>query len=31
MIFSRPCRDWIVLVEPTQHSVLGYTHPSLRD
>ncbi len=31
MIFSRPCRDWIVLVEPTQHCVLGYTQPSLRD
>jgi hypothetical protein len=31
MIFSRPCRDWIVLLEPTQHCVLGYAQPSLRD
>jgi len=29
MIFSRPCRDWIVFVEPTQHCVLGYFQPSL--
>jgi hypothetical protein len=30
-IFSRPWRDWIVLVEATQHFMLGYTQPSLRD
>jgi hypothetical protein len=31
MNFSCPCRDWIVLVEPSQHCVLGYTQPSLQD
>jgi hypothetical protein len=30
MIFSRPCRDWITLVEPTRHYMLGYIQPSWR-
>jgi hypothetical protein len=29
--FSRPWRDWLVLTYPTQHCVLGYSQPSLRD
>jgi hypothetical protein len=29
VVRSRPYRDWIVFVEPTQHCVLGYTQPSL--
>jgi hypothetical protein len=29
--FSRPLRDWTSLVYPTQHCVLGYSQPSLRD
>jgi hypothetical protein len=28
---SRPWRDWIVLVDPTQDYILGYSQPSLRD
>ena len=31
VIFSRPWRDWSVLSYPTQHCVLGYSQPSLRD
>ena len=29
MIFSRPCRDWMCWLKPTQHCVLGYIQPSL--